>query len=189
MLTQALDFLLNTFVGLFVFALLMRFYLQWFRAGPRNPFSQFLNALTGWIVLPARRFIPGLWGMDLASLVMAWFFEFLLIVVVAMLHGVPVSVLGPGQWLGFALLAGIRLLKLTVYLVMFAVIAQAILSWVNPHNPAASILHGITNPFLRPFRRRMPAVGGVDLSPLFVVVICQLILMIPIAWLERSLNI
>lgn len=96
MLTQALDFLLNTFVGLFVFALLMRFYLQWFRAGPRNPFSQFLNALTGWIVLPARRFIPGLWGMDLASLVMAWFFEFLLIVVVAMLHGVPVSVLGPG---------------------------------------------------------------------------------------------
>lgn len=72
---------------------------------------------------------------------------------------------------------------------MFAVIAQAILSWVNPHNPAASILHGITNPLLRPFRRRMPAVGGVDLSPLFVVVICQLILMIPIAWLERSLNI
>lgn len=189
MLTQAIDFLLNTFVGLFVFALLVRFYLQWFRAPPRNPFSQFINALTDWIVLPVRRFVPGLWGMDLASLVMAWLFEFLLILLVAWLHGIPVSVLGGAQWIGLVLLALVRLVKLTVYLVMFAVIAQAILSWVNPYNPAAPILNGITNPFLRPFRRRVPTVGGVDLSPLFVVVACQLILMIPVAWLEGSLGI
>lgn len=189
MLTQAIDFLLNTFVGLFVFALLLRFYLQWFRAAPRNPFTQFINALTDWIVLPARRFVPGLWGMDLASLAMALLFEFLLILLVAWLHGVPLGVLEGAQWLGLILLAVVRLIKLTVYLVMFAVLAQAILSWVNPYNPAASILNSITNPFLRPFRRKVPSVGGVDLSPLFVVVICQLLLMIPIAWLENSLHL
>jgi YggT family protein len=189
MLTQTILFLLETFVGLFVFALLMRFYLQWFRAAPRNPFSQFLQALTDWIVLPTRRFIPGLWGMDLASLVMAWVLELLLIVLVAWLSGVPIGVLTGAHWVGFALLAVVRLLKLTVYLVMFAVIIQAVLSWVNPYNPAASILNSVTSRFLRPFQRRIPAVGGVDLSPFFVVVICQLILMVPIAWLERSLGV
>ncbi len=187
MLIQSIAFLLETFVGLFVFALLMRFYLQWFRAAPRNPISQFLSALTDWIVLPARRFIPGLWGMDLASLVMAWAFELLLMLLIAWLQGVPIGVLSGAHWLALALLAVVRLIKLTVYIVMFAVIVQAVLSWVNPYNPAASILTSVTNPFLKPFRRRVPAIGGVDLSPLFVVVICQLILMVPIAWLERSL--
>lgn len=187
MLTQSIDFLLNTFVGLFVFALLMRFYLQWFRASPRNPVSYFLNALTDWIVLPARRFIPGLWGMDLASLVMAWAFELLLILLLIMLHGSSLGALSPVHWIAMALLAVVRLIKLTVYLVMFAVIIQAVLSWVNPHNPATPILTSVTNPFLRPFRRRVPLIGGVDLSPLFVVVICQLILMLPIHWLESTL--
>lgn len=186
MLTQSIVFLLETFVGLFVFALLMRFYLQWFRAAPRNPISYFLSALTDWIVLPARRFIPGLWGMDLASLVMAWVFEILLISVISSLHG-ALGLLSPGFWLAVAFLAIVRLFKLTVYLVMFAVIIQAVLSWVNPYNPAAPILTSVTNPFLRPFRRRIPPIGGVDLSPLFVVVICQLILMLPIAWLEGHL--
>jgi YggT family protein len=189
MLTQSLVFLLETFVGLFVFALLMRFYLQWFRAGPRNPFSQFISALTDWVVLPARKLIPGLWGMDLASLVMAWAFEFALLVMLAWLQGVPIGVLSGGNWLGLILLAMVRLMKLTVYLVMFSVIIQAVMSWVNPHNPAYSVLNSVTGPFLRPLQRRIPAIGGVDLSPLFVIVICQLILMVPIAWLERSLGL
>ena len=189
MLTQSLVFILETFVGLFVFALLMRFYLQWFRAAPRNPVSQFLHALTDWIVLPARRFIPGLWGIDLASFVMAWAFEFLLMVLIAYLHGVPISLLTGASWLGLTLLAVVRLIKLTIYLLIFAVIVQAVLSWVNPYNPATPILNSVTNPFLRPFRRRIPSVGGVDLSPLFVIVMCQLLLMVPIAWLERALAI
>ncbi|MSQ60184.1 MAG: YggT family protein [Betaproteobacteria bacterium] len=187
MLIQPLIFVLETFAGLFVFALLMRFYLQWFRAAPRNPASLFLHALTDWIVLPARRLIPGLWGIDLASLVMAWAFELLLMILVASLQGVPISVLSGASWVGLALLAVVRLIKLTIYLVMFAVIVQAVLSWVNPYNPAAPILNSVTNPFLRHFRRRIPNVGGVDLSPLFVIVVCQLLLMVPIAWLERML--
>ena len=78
MLTQAAMFLANTVVGLFSLALLLRFYLQLVRAPYRNPVSQFLCALTDWIVIPARRVIPGLWGMDLATFVLAWLTELVL---------------------------------------------------------------------------------------------------------------
>ena len=78
MLTQALQFLLEVFVGLFALALLLRFFLQWLRAPVRNPLSYFLGALTDWIVVPARRVIPGLWGLDLATLLLAWLMEFVL---------------------------------------------------------------------------------------------------------------
>jgi YggT family protein len=78
MVGQALQFLLETFFGLFVLALLLRFFLQWLRAPPRNPLSHFLAALTNWIVVPARRVIPGLWGLDLATLLLAWLAEMML---------------------------------------------------------------------------------------------------------------
>src|SRR5258705_10412794 len=71
-MNQALIFLLETFLGLFSLALLTRFYLQAVRAPARNPLSQFLAALTDFIVRPARRVIPGLWGYDLSTLLLAW---------------------------------------------------------------------------------------------------------------------
>src|SRR5258705_10620101 len=74
-MNQALIFLLETFLGLFSLALLMRFYLQAVRAAARNPLSQFLAALTDFIVRPTRRFIPGLWGYDLSTLLLAWLTE------------------------------------------------------------------------------------------------------------------
>src|SRR5438105_3007583 len=76
MVTRAFIFLIETAAGLFTLALLLRFYLQWARAPQRNPLSDFVNALTNFIVRPARRVIPGLWGLDLASLALAWLVQF-----------------------------------------------------------------------------------------------------------------
>jgi YggT family protein len=73
-----------------------------------------------------------------------------------------------------------------VYIVMFSTLLQAVLSWVNPGSPVAPLLDAMTRPFLRMFRRRIPPVGNVDLSPLFLIVACQLLLMLPLAWLEAE---
>jgi YggT family protein len=77
-------------------------------------------------------------------------------------------------------------MKMLVYIVLFSTLLQAVLSWVNPGSPVAPLLDAMTRPFLRMFRRRIPPIGNVDLSPLFLIVACQLLLMLPIAWLESS---
>ena len=187
-MNQALIFLLETFLGLFSLALLMRFYLQAVRAPARNPLSQFLAALTDYIVRPTRRVIPGLWGYDLSTLLLAWLTELLLISGVLALKGYQI---GPGVGaavIGLMLLAALNLLKLFIYILMVAVFAQAILSFVAPRGPATSLLASLTRPFLGLFQRRIPPVGGVDLSPLFVLVICQILLMWPVTALELALT-
>ncbi|MBI2509137.1 MAG: YggT family protein [Betaproteobacteria bacterium] len=159
MLSGALIFLVNTVFGLFTVALLLRFYLQWARASYRNPVSEFLGALTDFMVRPARRVIPGWWGLDLASLVLAWLAQMLELIIVMQIRG---------------------------YTVMVAVIVQAVLTWFNPYSPLMPLLNGMTRPFLRVFQRLVPPVGNVDLSPLFVIVVIQLLLMLPVAYLEVS---
>ena len=135
MLSDALIFLISTACGLFAVTLLLRFYLQWARAGYRNPVSQFVNALTDFMVRPARRVIPGLWGLDLASPILAWLIQFAALMLIAQIKGV-----GPGSdmdagLLVLALLAVIMLVKLGLYMVMIVVIVQALLSLINPYSP------------------------------------------------------
>jgi YggT family protein len=183
-MSQSLIFLLETFLGLFALALLLRFYLQAVRAPARNPLSKFIAALTDFIVLPTRRVIPGLWGYDLSSLVLAWVLEVVLVGLVVTLGGYQIGT----HIIPLVLLAVTRLLRLFIYILMFATIVQAVLTWVNPYSPAMPILTSMTRPFLRMFQRYVPPVGGVDLSPLFVLVICQLILMWPVLSLETGLK-
>ena len=87
MLSQILHFLLDTILGFFVFVLLARFYLQLMRAPFGNPLAQFVTALTNWLVLPARRLIPGMFGLDLASFLLAWLTEVLLLFLLYLLKG------------------------------------------------------------------------------------------------------
>lgn len=188
MLTNALIFLVNTVFGLFVVALLLRFYLQWARAPHRNPLSEFLQALTDFMVRPARRLIPGLWGLDLSTLVLAWLVQLVEILLVLQIRDYG---LGPaaGQSLAAAgLLAAVMILKIGLYVVMVAVIVQVVLSWVSPYSPLMPLANSMTRPFLRVFQRRVPPIGNVDLSPLFVVVVIQLLLMLPVAYLEAAVS-
>src|SRR5262245_45306234 len=186
MISGALIFLVNTVFDFFAVALLMRFYMQWARAPLRNPLSEFLNALTDWMVRPARRFVPGLWGLDLATLVLAWLIQLVEIAIVLHIKGFQ---LGSQAGLAFAalvLMAAVLLVKLLIYIVMVTVIVQAVLTWVNPYSPVMPLLNSLSRPFLRVFRRYVPPVGNVDLSPLFVVIVCQLLLMVPVAFAGLS---
>ena len=177
MLNQGLLFLLETFLGLFALALLLRFHMQWLRAPVRNPLSQFLAALTDWLVVPARRIIPGFGGLDVATLLLAWLTELVLILATFWLKGFTfVGAIGTDAVL-IALLALLQIFKLSLYILMVAVVVQAVLTWVSPYSPAMPLLNSIARPFLRVFQKRIPPVGNVDLSPLFVLVTCQLILM------------
>ena len=186
MLTDALIFLVNTAFGLFVVALLLRFYLQWARAPYRNPLSEFLQALTDFMVRPARRLVPGLWGLDLASLLLAWLLQWAEIVVVIAIRGFPPGPAAGAVVAAAALMALVMLLKIALYIIMIAVFVQVITSWFAFHGPMTPVLNGMTRPFLRAFQRRIPPIGNVDLSPLFLLVAIQLLLMLPVAWLEAT---
>lgn len=178
MSNQILIFLLDTILGLFSLALLLRFYFQLLRAPYYNSVSQFLVAVTDFIVRPARRVIPGWGGMDLSTLILAWLLECVIITSVYMVQGYNFDAnIGTASG-AMGLLGIVEIIKMTLYIVLLAIIMQAVLSWVNPHSPLAPLLDSFTRPFLTVFRKRIPPIANVDLSPLFVLIIIQLLLMV-----------
>ena len=182
MLNQALLFLLSALLQPFAAILLLRFHLQWLRAPLRNPLGGFIMALTDFIVLPLRRVIPALRGMDMASLLLAFVVE--AIYLSAMLWAQGFSFID-FSLSGFLAWTAVKLLIMSVYLLMGALFIQALLSWFNPHSPVAGLLAAITRPFLMPLRRRMPPLGNIDLTVLVLLIVCQLILIVPLTWLEN----
>ena len=183
MATQALTYVLETIFNLFVLAVLTRFYAQAFRAPFRNPIANFVVALTDFAVKPMRKIVPGAMGLDLASFVVAWIAQTILLVAVYALLGLKALTVA-GFWPAIVVFALVKLLKLSIYLLMGVVIIQAILSWVSPYHPIRPFFDALSRPFLRPFQRLVPLVGGVDLSPLILLVILQVILIAPMMWLE-----
>ena len=188
MLSGALIFLVNTVCGLFVVALLLRFYLQWARASYRNPLSEFLQALTDFMVRPARRLIPGLWGLDLATFALAWLVQAVELAIVLQIRGHAYPPEAGLAIMALVLLALVLLARIGLYIVIIAVIVQVVLSWVSPYHPLMPLANSMTRPFLRVFQRRIPPIGNVDLSPLFLLVMIQLLLMLPVAWAEATLT-
>ncbi|MDP1671758.1 MAG: YggT family protein [Burkholderiales bacterium] len=186
MLANALIFIAQVAFGLLTLTLLLRFYLQWVRAPYRNPLADFVNALTDFMVKPARRIIPGLWGLDLPTLLLAWLMQLLEFLIVLQVRGFRFGAEVGLAAVGVALLAALGVVKMLIYIVLVATLLQAVLSWINPGSPIAPLLDAMTRPFLRIFRRRIPPIGNVDLSPLFLLVVCQLLLMVPVAWLESE---
>jgi len=183
---QIIKYLLDVVFGLFTYALLLRFAMQVMRAPFRNPLGQAVIALTDWIVKPLRRVLPGFKGVDWASLLATTLFQFLWLLSYALVFG-SFSFAGPA--IPFLLLATLlALVRAVLWLLIVVVIVQAVLSWVAPDGPLSGLLNALTFPFLRPIRRVIPPVGGVlDLSPLIVIVIAQLILL-TLPYLEGSLT-
>lgn len=182
MMREALLFLFDVLLQPFAVILLLRFHLQWLRAPLRNPLGEFIMVLTNFLVLRARRFIPAMRGLDSTTLLLALLVEMLYLAGLFwaqgyVFHGSPLA--------GLLLLAMIKLFKISLYLLMAAVFAQAILSWINPYTPVAALLVSVTYRFLQPLRRIVPMLGSVDLSPMLLFIICQLIVIMPIGALER----
>ena len=182
MLSEALLFLLNTLLQPFAAVLLLRFHLQWLHAPMRNPLGEFIMAISNFAVLRVRRFIPPARGLDIASLMLAFGVEAMYLSTTYWIVGLPItefSLLGLLAW------TAVKLLKLSIYLLVIALLVQAILSWVNPSSPAAGMLNVVTRPFLMPLRRYIPPLGNVDLTTLVLLIVCQLILIVPVSWLEN----
>lgn len=176
-LSQAGIFLLDTVLGFFSGALLLRFFMQAFRVSFANQIGAFVVQITNWLVKPLRRVLPGFFGLDLASLLPVYLAQVLLVAALIAVRGgidlMPVETL-----LGIALWQGLlATLRLALYLLIGALLLQAILSWVAPYSPLAQPLAQITRPLLAPIRRFVPPVAGIDLSPLLALVVVQLLLM------------
>jgi len=123
-------------------------------------------------VLPVRRVVPGLMGFDLPTLLLAWLLQALGLWAQAAIVGAE-----PGAFT-IALVALVDMLRYSLYILVFAVIVQAVLSWVNPYTPIAPAFDTITRPFLRPLRRFVPPVGNVDLTPLVFLLMLYVLLIV-----------
>jgi YggT family protein len=186
-IAEGMQFLLQSLGNLFVIALLLRFEMQLFRVPFKNPFAQFIVAVTDFAVKPLRRVIPGLFGLDLATLLLALLAEFLVVVASYWLADFPFALAGGHIWPVFVGLGVVRLASLAVYLLIGLSLVRAVLSWVNPYSPLMQVVTDLTEPFTQPFRRVIPLVGNVDLSPLALIIVCQLLLIVPIQAIERVL--
>jgi len=186
MAAQALVFVLEVFFGLFVYGFLLRFLMQTMRAPFRNPAGSAVIALTDWAVKPLRRIIPGSKGYDWASLVAAYLTEVLQVATLLLIFSGFTAITGNAVLFVLAT-AAIMLLKAALWIVIVVVVVQAILSWAAPDGPLSGMLNAMTFPFLRPLRRLIPPLGGtLDLTPLILIVLIQLVLMVPVRWLEQS---
>jgi YggT family protein len=173
MFGQIATFLIDTIVSFLVFLLLARFHFQWLRAPFRNPMGEFLLATTNWIVIPARRIIPGLAGLDLATVLLAWLLQAFSLWAQAAIAGADPS------GLAIAAIAAVDLVRYSVYILVFAVFVQVAISWINPDAPLGPLFDMVTRPFLRPLRRIVPPVGRVDLTPMVLLIILY-VLLIPL---------
>jgi len=185
MIQDAIKFVIDALFSLFILAALVRFWMQALRASARNPIAQFTIALTDWAVRPLRRVIPGVFALDIASLVVAWLGEFILQVLLIVVSGLS-PFANPAVLSVLLFLAFVKMIRLSIYVFMGAIIIQAVLSWVNPYHPVAPFFDALTRPFLRPVQKAIPPVGGVDITPVLVLIFLQLVLMLPVTWLEQE---
>lgn len=168
MFYEMLNLVIETVAGIFAGFLLLRFWMQALKIRPPSSLGQAIFQLTDWVVLPLRRLVPGFLGLDWASLIAAY--------LVAMLVYMFGSLLtGHFNFPMLMILALARLLQWIIYGLMALIIIEAILSFVNPHAPLAPVIRALNAPLLQPFRRLIPAVGGIDFSPLFALLLLQVV--------------
>lgn len=170
-LNDAVIFIIKTLGSLYLLIVLMRFILQLVRANFYNPLCQFIVKATQPLLKPLRRVIPSMFGLDMSSLVLALLIQMALIAIILTLKGFAVD------WVFLIPWALIALFSLFLNILFYAMIISVILSWVAPgsHNPGAELVAQITEPVLAPFRRILPSMGGLDISPIFAFILIQLL--------------
>lgn len=168
-LAAALAFIVNAISQLYLFVLLLRLLLPWLGADFRNPIAQAILKITSPVVVPLRRIIPPIGRIDTATVLVAFIIQYITIVVLLMILGRYSEATFPA----IAIDTIVNLVILMLNLFMFAIIIRVILSWISPggYNPAIAIIHTLTDRILLPFRRIVPPLGGLDLSPLVAIIL------------------
>jgi len=169
-LSNAAAYVVETIFTVYIILVLLRFLLQLARADFYNPLCQFLVKATNPPLRPLRRVVPGLWGIDLASVLLLIALQMLAFWLIHLASGRSIAVEGL-----FVLSVG-EILLLTLNVLLVTIFVQVIMSWINPsaYNPLLSVLYSLNEPLLRPARRMLPNLGGIDLSPLVVLLLIQL---------------
>ena len=162
---NALTFIISSVAQLYLLVLLLRLFMPWMGATFQNPIAQAILKLTSPLVVPVRRILPPIGKLDTATLVVAFGIQYLTILVIAAIRRAAPGILP------IAVTTVVNLVVLAINLFVFAIIIRVVLSWVSPgaYNPATVIIHSLTEPVLRPFRRA--AFGGIDLSPIFAIIL------------------
>jgi YggT family protein len=174
-LVQVVLLIANTCCNLLAVLLLMRFFMQWFRVPFVGPVGGFVLHLTNWLVLPLRRIVPAIRCFDTASLLAAYLLQVALQALVVSL--VSVHALSDAGTVVLIAVNGLRVLtRLAVYLFIVLLIAQALLSWFNPRAPLNELVGRMTDPLLRPLRKIVPPISGIDLTPLIALLLAQIVL-------------
>ncbi|WP_073525987.1 YggT family protein [Pseudomonas fluorescens] len=170
-INDAAIFIIQTLGSLYLLIVLMRFILQLVRANFYNPLCQFVVKATQPLLKPLRRVIPSVFGLDMSSLVLALLLQILLFVVILMLNGYQAFTVLLLPW------GLIGIFSLFLKIIFWSMIISVILSWVAPgsRSPGAELVAQITEPVLAPFRRLIPNLGGLDISPIFAFIVIQLI--------------
>jgi YggT family protein len=163
---RALQYIIDALTSLYILLLLLRLVFPFIQVNYRNMVTQGIMRLTSPLVVPLRRILPPIGRIDSATLLVALVIQCAAVALIVSMYGMPIIPL----WLAIATL--IKLVVLFIHLFAFAIIIRVILSWVAPHqaNPASQIIDALSEPVLAPFRRLIPSVGGMDISPIFVII-------------------
>lgn len=172
MFYQIVSFLLDVVVGLLTGACLLRLYMQLQRVSFANPVGRLVFALTDWLIMPLRKLVPPVGRWDMASLVGSVLLQLAQYLVLWLLLGAGAGL----AWLPWLALFGLVRTALTGLVGLL--IVYAVLSWVQTRSPIADVINRLCEPLLRPLRRVIPLLGGVDLSPLVALVLLQVALMV-----------
>ncbi|BAP54354.1 putative integral membrane protein [Thioploca ingrica] len=168
----ALVFLINTVFGIYILLLMLRFLLQWLRVDfRRDSILRLLVRITDPLLQLLYNFIPGWRNIDFAAIVLMMGLKMLELALTTWLYGQRLG------WLELLILSLANLLSLLIYIFIFAILIQVILTWITPpdsYNPLSYLLYHLNEPLLRPIRRWLPALQGIDLSPLVVIIALQL---------------
>lgn len=172
---EALTFIIRTLVDLYIITFVLRLILQWIRADFRNPLTQFILKVTNPLVMPLRRMVPPVRGLDTATLIVV-----LLLELVVTLGLIKISCVGNPDVIQLVLLTVLRLVYLILRIYLFIILIYVLLSWISTggYHPIAHLLGSIAEPVLRPFRNLIPLIGGIDLSPLFALIAIQALTMV-----------
>ena len=166
-MTSALIFIIQAVSNLFLFILLLRFWLPWFRADFRNPVAQGILKLTSPLIVPLRRVIPSIGKLDTATIVVAFAVQYLTILIILLLYGISANAMQ------ISLTAILDLGRLSANLFILIIIVTILLGWFAPgvYNPVTALVGTIAQPLLKPFRRFAPPLGGFDISPVIPLIL------------------
>lgn len=172
---NALVFILRTLFDLYILTFAMRLLLQWAAVDKRNPLVQFILRVTNPLVVPLRRVVPSIGRIDTATVLVLVGLQILATALV-----VRIGCIGEPELLPILALAVLNVVKLALSIFTWSIIIYVVLSWVSPggYNPGAALVAAIVEPVLAPFRRLIPSIGGLDLSPLFALIAIQAVSML-----------